>query len=215
LLDRNGRVDRIGGISSDITEAKRAIQHNEILVAELQHRTRNLLAVVTAIAHRTLNRGGSVESFEARLMSLSRAQNLLGSVGAERVEVASLVQAELAAHAEAHAPRVTLSGPSVLLSADQVQNFCLALHELTINAVKYGALGQPQARLSVTWSLVATPGARSLALEWEESGVEVTPSTRRGFGRDLIERALNYAPGGRSHYLIGPQGVSCRFELPL
>ncbi len=216
LLDSEGRVQRIGGITSDITEARRAAHRNQLLVSELQHRTRNLLAVVTAVASRTLGRGGAVADFEGRLMALSRAQSLLSQQGPDTVEVATLVQAELAAHAEAKPPRVTLQGPHVRLSADQVQNFSLALHELTTNAVKYGALAQAGARLEVSWSLDRGPGdERRLVLEWEERGVSVAPTQRRGFGRELIERALSYALGADTRYVLGPDGVSCRFELPL
>jgi PAS domain S-box-containing protein len=215
VLDAQGRVQRIGGISSDITQARQARERNDVLVAELQHRSRNLLAVVTAVANRTLGRGGSVESFEARLMALGRAQGLLSRQGAETVDVGALIRAELEIHAETRPPKVTLSGPSVQLAADQVQNFSLAMHELTTNAVKYGALSQPDARLAIAWSVGGEADHPRLVLEWEESGVVVTPSTRRGFGRDLIERALNYAVSDRTHYVIGAGGVRCRFELPL
>lgn len=215
LFDLDGRVQRVGGISSDITAARHALERNEVLVGELHHRTRNLLGVVVAMAHRTLGRGGSLESFEARLMALNRAQSLLSQQGAEAVDVGALVRAELAAHAEVAPPKVVLDGPPATLSASQVQNLSLVLHELTTNAVKYGALSQDPARLTVTWLIEPTPAGRRLVLEWNESEVRVEPSERRGFGRELIERAMNYTRGGATRYVLGDGGVSCRFELPL
>ena len=129
-----------------------------------------------------------------------------------------MVRAELAAHTDAKPPKVTISGPTVRLTSRQVQNFALALHELTTNAVKYGALKGDAGQLSVNWSVERTEkGGRRLALTWTESGVDVRPkrATRRGYGRELIEKALPYALRARTDYVLGEGGVRCRIELPL
>ena len=218
LCDAEGRVQRIGGIAQDITEAKRSAIRLEVLVNELQHRARNLLGVVTAIADRTVKQGGSVEAFEVRLQALSRAQGLLSKSGSDTVEVGVLVRAELAAHANGASGRVSIAGPEVPLAARQVQNFALALHELTTNAVKYGALKGATGRLMITWKVVLDGRERRrLALDWVESGITIVPDTapRRGYGTELIQEALAYALQATVAYELGPDGVRCRIEMPI
>ena len=202
--------------------AEASLRENEarqrVLVAEVQHRARNLLGVVTAVAGRTLRQGSPVEAFEDRLQALSRAHGLLSQAGSDMVEVGALVRAELAAHADADSPHVDVTGPTVHVTARQVQNFALALHELTTNAVKYGALKTVGGRLAVTWEVV--PGRherRRLALSWVESGVTIEPdkAARRGYGTELIREALAYALQATVDYRLGPDGVQCRIELPL
>jgi|GEM_PF-964286 len=218
LHDLDGRVRRIGGIAEDVTEERSSAARLEVLIAELQHRARNLLGVISSVAGRTLERGGSVGDFRERLQALSRAQGLLSRSGSDTVELGAMVRAELAAHTGAGVPKVTISGPDVRLTSRQVQNFALAVHELTTNAVKYGALKGDEARLSVRWSVTTTGnGQRLLVLDWVESGVRMPPQPgeRRGYGRELIEKALSYALRARTDYALGDDGVRCRIELPL
>ena len=218
LYDQHGRVQRVGGIAVDVTAAKRAADRQDVLINELQHRARNLLAVVASIAGRTIRRGGSVEAFEVRLQALSRAQGLLSQAGSDKVEVGILVRAELAAHVDGACVRAMVSGPEVYLSARQVQNFALALHELTTNAVKYGAFKDDDGSLAVTWEVVLDRrGRRRLALSWIESGVTVGPQdvARRGYGTELIQEALAYALEAKVDYELGTDGVRCRIEMPV
>lgn len=215
LFDAPGAAAHIGGIASDITQAKGALARNEVLVAELQHRTRNLLAVVASIASRTLRLGGDYAAFESRLAALSRAQGLIGGDASEAVDVGELVRRELAAHTEGQDGQARIGGPPAALRPDQVQTLALLLHELATNAVKYGALAQPQARLEVSWEIETNGAGRSLRLAWRESGVRMEPTERRGFGRQLIERVAAGALGARTYYSLDPGGVACVLELPL
>lgn len=218
ITDTRGQLVEWFGAAMDIDELRSAQARQEVLVRELQHRSRNLLGVVTALAQRTVGQGAPLESFTTRLQALSRAQSLLSQSGSDTVEVGALVDAELAAHAGSTPTRITISGPKVRLSSRQVQNFALALHELTTNAVKYGALKCDTGRLSVTWErLRGDKGQDRVALSWIESGVDVQPEkvTRCGYGRELIERALTYALQARTEYLLGTDGVRCRIEMPL
>ncbi|WP_426954230.1 HWE histidine kinase domain-containing protein [Muricoccus radiodurans] len=211
-------MQRIGGIAKDVTEAKTSAARLEVLVAELQHRSRNLLGVVASVASKTVGQGGSVEAFQERLKALSRAQALLSRSGTDTVEVGVLVRAELAAHIDAVPPKATISGPKVNLTSRQVQNFALALHELTTNAVKHGALRDGAGRLSVTWAVQRDQRhRRRLSLTWTESGVELQREMtgRRGYGRELIEQGLAYALRGRTEFSFAEDGVRCRIELPL
>ncbi|WP_424136290.1 PAS domain S-box protein [Roseomonas chloroacetimidivorans] len=219
LFDASGHVQRLAGIAEDVTEEKASAARLEVLVAELQHRSRNLLAVISSVAAKTLEQGGSVESFRTRLRALSRAQGLLSQSGTDTVELGALVRAELAAHTDAGPPKITIAGGRVRLTSRQVQNFALALHELTTNAVKYGALRGDAGQLSVTWAVRPSERdrRRRLTLTWTESGVNVQPASasRRGYGRELIENALSYALRAKTDYVLGPDGVRCRIELPL
>jgi PAS domain S-box-containing protein len=217
LHDDSGRIQRFGGITEDVTEAKRTFQRLEVLINELQHRERNLIGLISAIANRVKKQGGSIGAFDERLQALRRAHGLL-SQDDESVAVEDLVRTELAAHIEAASDQVTISGPDVRLTARQVQNLALALHELTTNAVKYGALKVETGRLLVTWEVVHDQHDQPrLELSWIETGVTINPDqlTRRGYGTELIQKALAYAVQAAVDYKLGPNGVRCRIEMPI
>ncbi len=231
LVDDDGRIGGIAGLGVDITEAKQAVERQGVLVAELQHRTRNLIGVVRSLADRTLDSTASLddykERFGRRLSALSRVQGLLSHLAAgERVAFDELLRAELVAHGavDGTATKVTLDGPSdVPLRSATVQTFALALHELATNAVKYGALSasNPEGRLAVAWHVLATSdddGPR-LYVEWRESGVVMShveaPARGGGYGRELIERALPYQLGAKTTYELGNDGVRCTIEVPM
>jgi two-component system CheB/CheR fusion protein len=128
------------------------------------------------------------------------------------------VRAELEAYAQTNGSRLEIHGPTVRLSSHQVQIIALALHELVTNAVKYGALQAPDARLSVTWETwLGAQGRQRLALLWRESGVQMPPHAgiRRGQGRELIENALRFSLHADTQLVFGDDGVWCRIELPV
>lgn len=205
------------GTSTDVHEMRELRERQGVLLSELQHRSRNLLGLVSSLAARTVKRGGSTQDFEERLAALSRAQGLLSRSANSAVGLDELVRTELAAHGDLTAPKTIVDGPDVRLSAKQVQTLALALHELTTNAVKYGALKDVAGRLSVTWRLVPCDESECLELDWVESEMNLEPDsvTRRGYGRELIERALTYSLRAKTNYVLDRDGVRCRIELPL
>jgi two-component system CheB/CheR fusion protein len=226
LMDEYGAVWGVGGIGEDVTEARQSADRLRILNSELQHRTRNLIAVVRAVAHSTLEASKSLEDFNRRFVprldALSRVQGLLSRATGGNVDFESVVRAELNAHGalDLGHDRVQLSGPpGIGLLPNSVQTVVLALHELATNALKYGALSQPEARLRVTWDTRSgrAPGQERLHIEWHESGVSmpngVAPGT--GYGRELIEHALPYQLGAATRYELGKDGVHCSIDLPL
>ncbi len=226
LHDAQGHVQRVGGIAEDVTETKRLQERQGVLVAELQHRTRNLMAVVRSMADKTMARSTDISDFQARfsdrLAALSRVQGLLSRVDEwDRVTFDALIDSELAA-LDGEKDRITLRGPKgVALRSSTVQTFALALHELTTNALKYGALAQPQARLDIAWHLehAQKDGRPWLHVDWRERGVRmptmgVAPQGG-GSGRELIERALPYQLGARTTYIMGEDGVHCTVSLPV
>lgn len=225
LLDESGLPWAVGGIAEDVTESRQNADRLRILNSELQHRTRNLIAVVRAVAHSTLEASASLEDFNRRFVprldALSRVQGLLSRAGGGHVDFESVLRAELSAHGalELGPSRVQLAGqPGVGLLPNSVQTVVLALHELATNAVKYGALSQPDAKLRVQWVLLpGRAGQQVLHIDWRESGVAMPGEGGRGtgYGRELIEHALPYQLGAATRYELGREGVHCTIELPL
>lgn len=216
----------INGVSFDITEQRELAERQQVLVAELQHRTRNILAVVRSMADKTARASADLsdfrDRFRDRLEALSRVQGLLSRLNEhDRVTFDELIETELAALGDG-AGRVRLDGPKgVRLRSSMVQTLAMALHELATNATKYGALGQPGAHLDVTWGLSRDkPDEESrLHIDWRESGVEMPPTGSRpnggGQGRELIEKALPYQLSARTTYELGPDGVHCTISIPI
>ncbi|WP_191062302.1 GAF domain-containing protein, partial [Geminicoccus harenae] len=179
LLDEDGQVQRIGGISEDITEQKATADRLQVLVAELQHRTRNLLAVVRSLADKTLRRSADLPDFQARfqdrLAALARVNGLLSRLeDGGRIAFDELLRVELTALGmlDGQSDRVVTEGPQgVGLRSSTVQILALALHELGTNALKYGALSGAGGQLEVRWRLERQDDAPQLEVRWEERGV--------------------------------------------
>ncbi|MGH1587397.1 sensor histidine kinase [Methylobacterium phyllosphaerae] len=226
VRDAQGRIVEWLGTSTDIDDLRQLQERQQVMVAELQHRTRNLLGVVRAIAKQTMAQTGPGETFRARfndrLSALSRVQGLLSRSDQEPITLRTVIETELAAlDAPAMQERIRLDGPVVRLRKATVQTFALALHELATNALKYGALTTAQGRLSVTWrTYVANDGGNRLHVEWVEEGLVRGPdlpdaSPGSGYGRELIERALPYALKATTSYELGDTALHCSINIPL
>ncbi|RYC33409.1 chemotaxis protein CheR [Lichenibacterium minor] len=225
LAPYRSAMERVEGVVVtfvDISTLIRAEQRQQVLIDELLHRTRNLLVVVRNIARQTIGRGGTIEGYSERLSALGRVQNLVSRAATDTVDLRDLVALELDAQGALDGAldggRVEVAGPPVGLRVEQVQTLALAVHELTTNAAKYGALAAPEGRLSIRWHVVPAPDdARCLVLDWIETGVALPPvaEMRQGYGRELIERALPFDLGARTHFGFGPDGVRCRMEITL
>lgn len=196
-----------------------------VVAAELRHRTRNLISVVGTIADNTLRTSNTFDDFRSsyhdRLEALGRAQGLLcRKKEGDRVTFDELIETELSAQPirAGDGGPVTLDGPKgVRLRSGAVQTLAMVVHELMTNAVKHGALNQPNGRLAIRWRLeTAGEGGKPwLHLDWKESGVEMPPSgasTRQG--RELIERALPYQFGARTTFALEADGIHCVISLP-
>lgn len=221
LLGGDGAIAAWFGAATDIDDLKRSQAQQELLIAELHHRTRNLLGVVGSLAAQTLAGSAALddfaERFNPRLTALSRVQSFLSQGSA--IGIRELLRAELAAHGIApDDPRVLLVGPAAELPTGIVQPLALGVHELTTNALKHGAFATPSGRLAVRWSVETEMESPSLTLEWRESGVVMPDQekpVRRGFGLDLIEHGLPYQLGATTKLTISPDGVACRLVLSL
>ncbi|WP_333685187.1 GAF domain-containing protein [Pontibaca methylaminivorans] len=226
MSDARGQVQWIAGLGADVTATRLAAERQHVLVAELQHRTRNLITVIGSLASRTLQRATSLEDFGQRfgqrLSALSRVQGLLSQLATgDRVAFDRLLRTELVAHGavDGAAAKVTLEGPTEIpLRSSMVQTLALALHELATNAVKHGALAesQPEGRLLIRWWVEPNTSDPRLHIEWRESGVDMTQavkSARYGYGRELLERALPYQHGAITLYRLQPDGVHCAINV--
>jgi len=210
IYDTYGRIVGASKIAHDISAKKEAERLQTVLVGELNHRVKNVLATVMAIARQTLGRSDvdrtSVETFDARLTSMARAHDLLIHGNWERAELTAVVRQALSPYPK---EKFEIHGPTMQLAPRAVVSISLALHELATNAAKYGALSVPDGRVAIVWSLEGN-GSDRLRLRWQEAGgPTVTPPTRKGFGSRLIESLLAAELNGEVQVSYEPSGLIC------
>jgi PAS domain S-box-containing protein len=202
----------------DITERKRIEEHVKMLMAEVNHRAKNLLAVVQAVAVQTAKHGDT-ETFVSRLSEriggLAAGQDLLVSNRWQGVEVVDLVKAQLAHFQDLIGTRVLLAGPAARLTPDAAQGIGMALHELATNAAKYGALSNSEGRVSITWQVTADTQP-IFSMSWQEDGgPKVATPARVGFGQIVIGRMAEAAVQGVAEINYGDTGLSWNLSAPL
>jgi two-component system CheB/CheR fusion protein len=212
-------------IARDITERHRAARHAEMMLAELNHRVKNTLATVQAIAQQTAANAPDLptfnEGFLARLLALSNTHNLLARDAWNGAPLAEIVNNELAPYrhdgeAQGNDTRVQLRGDGLNLRPKQALALSMALHELATNAAKYGALSVPQGQVTVAWTTQLLEQRQRLHLLWTESGgPTVATPKRRGFGSRLISDGLPYELDGQVTLDFPPGGVTCNIDVPL
>lgn len=217
-----GAIAQWFGAASDVHALRLLEERQRVLVGELQHRVRNILTVVRAVFARTAENGGTLEDvadhFRGRLDALARTQVIVTQTASQDVDLENLIRDELLSVGVSEGRGLTLEGPDVTLRPAAAEGLGLAIHELSINAVKYGAFKFPGASLCIRWSIDADEGSRRrLTLTWREQGVpalSVRPSCQ-GFGSELIEEALPYRLGAKTSLEFLGGGVRCTIVLPL
>ncbi|WP_170149831.1 sensor histidine kinase [Rhodoplanes roseus] len=198
----------------DITERKRSEDRQRLLIGELNHRIQNLFAVIQSVALSSLSGERSLREardvFVDRLQSLGRAYTLM----TEQEWRGAPLRQILASETSAFADRVTLDGIEVMVKQNAAQSFALLLHELTTNAVKYGALSAPDGSIAVRWSVERELRPNAFVLSWQEDGgPRVAPPTRSGYGRKIIEDTMRRI--GKHQIEYAPGGLKYRMEAPL
>ncbi len=214
VRDGSGKVIGASKIARDVTDRKEREKLESLLLHELNHRVKNTLATIVAIANQSLRTSSSpgefVTSFTGRVHALARAHDLLVTTRMQGAEITQILQEQVGLEDD----RIASSGPPVMLDARLAVQVALVVHELATNARKYGALSVAGGRLSIRWR-VRSRGRRELSFEWAESGVpNVKPPTSHGFGTALIERSIK-ANGGKAATLFGADGIVCTISLPL
>ncbi len=197
-----------------------ALERRTFLLRELDHRVKNTLASVQSIARQTLRTAPSptdfADSFESRLMGLSRAHELLTRQGWGSTELRDVLEAALEPFGGLADPRFTARGPTVTLTAETAVAMHMTLHELMVNAAKHGALTSPSGQVGVIWRVEPVDGVPSLVLEWvERGGPPVFVPKRQGFGTRLLEHGVARDLGGEARLTYQPKGLSYMLRVPL
>jgi PAS domain S-box-containing protein len=216
--DDRGRAERITGVYIDVTERRKTEEYKSLLIAELDHRVKNVLACVAAVAQRSRECSRSADEFlevlNGRITSLANTHVLLSRSSWEGVGLGELVRSELAPCASNG--NSLIEGPDIVVAAEATQPLAMVLHELTTNATKYGALSSRRGRVSVCWERKSSRGSQHhLALEWRETGgPPIAVPGPPGYGSSVIRELIPYELGGSVHYVFAPEGVRCRVEIP-
>ena len=214
MTDALGRVIGASKIARDITDQKSREEHLAFLLRELNHRSKNVLAVVQAIAHRTADAPARpfLQRFSERLQALSVNQDLLTRNDWHGIELDLLVKGQLAPFADTSGTRVRVSGPSLQLSAAAAQAIGMALHELATNASKYGALSAPEGTIDVNWS----QDNDTFCLAWvERGGPPVEAPQSAGFGTFVLKTMAEQALSAVVVLEHAASGLSWRLTAPL
>ena len=212
-FDERDRLTWLSGVTADITERKRAEERQILLAEEVDHRARNVVAVVQSIMR--LTRAESIDDYigalDGRISALSNAHRLLAGSRWEGADLNRLVDEEFAPYRAGGKDRVSARGPVVMLPPATAQTIALALHELATNAAKYGALSTETGRVDLTWRL---EGGR-LELSWMESdGPQITPPNRRGYGSRAIVAGIERQLGGMVQFDWQTNGLRCTLSVP-
>jgi PAS domain S-box-containing protein len=217
--DGGGRAERMMGIYIDVTARKQAEDRQKVLVAELDHRVKNVLATVSAVVDQTLQSSRSMTDFAAaldgRIQSMGRTHELLSASNWRGISVAELVQRELAPYAKDG--NTEARGPQIVLRAELGQVMAMVVHELVTNAAKHGALSVRNGRVTVRWQRLSNGHQRHapLMFHWSEAGgPPVEAPTKTGYGTSIIRDVIPYEFGGTIDLTFAASGVQCRIELP-
>lgn len=211
----DGRPREIITVVQDITEQKEAEQRQYLLSREVDHRAKNMLAVVQAMLRLTRadSRESFIEAVEGRIGALARAHTALAASRWTSVDLGELARDELAAFQQSGGTRIELNGPAVGLDADATQAIAMTLHELGTNATKYGALSAPGGSVLLSWSRNTADGA--LLMTWrEQGGPGVVAPTRTGFGSIVIRQTVGHQLDGSVELDWLPDGLQCRITIP-
>jgi two-component sensor histidine kinase len=206
--------DGMGIVFRDVTDLKSAEAHRELLINELNHRVKNTLTMVQAIASQTFKGvdTGARADFEQRLLTLSNVHSLLTDESWDGAELHAVIRASLRPHLGGARERLSYLGPDLRLRPKGAVALSMALHELGTNALKYGALSAESGSVSLTW----TADNGRFRLHWQErDGPKVSPPSHTGFGSRMIERGLSAELQGEVRIDFRADGVVCTIDAPL
>lgn len=217
--DDAGRPEHGTGLLRDVTELVTWAESQRTLIGELNHRVKNMLAVVSSIASQTArhteSKGAFVEALRKRIDALAKAHALLTDNKWTATSLSSIVENTLQAFVDQR-DRFDVSGPPVRLSPEATLSLTMALHELSTNAAKYGALSVDDGKIDIGWEITGPTSGPRLKLRWQErGGPTVTQPERKGFGTRLLSGAAARELDGEIHVDYDRDGVICRMDFPI
>jgi len=215
----DGKARRLINVVTDITERKATEEHQRFLLQELSHRSKNLLGIVSALADQTIRTCGDPKKFQSRffgrLRGLAASNTLLAAGDWRGTSLRALVELQLSPFVDLPSERVAIQGPDIDLSAEAAQAIGLALHELSTNAVKYGALSVPNGRLTIFWEIELAEPAAGLKLDWRElGGPSVKVPERNGFGQVVMKRMVEQSLKAAVEIVFAPEGLRWSLRAP-
>ncbi len=218
--DADGNPTLVFGVSYDVSERKSAEERQRLLLRELNHRVKNTLATVQALATQTVRHARQpqqfLEAFSGRLQALGAAHSLLSDHEWRGIGMAELVRREITPFEEPPGSRIAISGPDLLLTPDQALGLGLILHELASNALQYGSLSAPGGCVSLIWQTAGLRDERRLVVNWSErGGPAVTTPQHYGFGSILIRRSLAKIISSEVKHEFAPEGVTAEISMLL
>jgi PAS domain S-box-containing protein len=220
LRDGSGDIVGLSCATVDITERKEGEAHLRLLLREITHRSKNLLAVIQAMARQTARHTGSIEGFleqfGARLQALATSHDVLVQESWYGASMLELVRSHLGPYLDRQAAQISLDGPEIVLKPEAAQSLGLALHELAANAARFGALSSRGGRVEIHWRRLPAQDGHGVEILWNEhGGPAVVPPERRGFGSLVIERNLARTLDAEVELTFGAEGVRCRIAIPV
>ena len=220
LRNESGEIVGLTCASVDVTDRKEGEAHLRLLLRELTHRSKNLLAVIQAMARQTARHAGSTDSFlaqfSARLQALAASHDLLVRESWHGASLSELIRSQLAVYLDRDDAPVSMTGPDVALKPEAAQSLGLALHELSSNAARFGALSVPDGRVTINWKRAGSGGAdAALEFDWQEQlGPKVKARRKEGFGSMVIERNLARSLDAKVDLTFAPDGLRCNLVIP-
>ncbi|MCA1490443.1 PAS domain S-box protein [Ensifer sp. NBAIM29] len=216
-LPGTGRAPKLAGVCMDITERKEAESQRSLLVAELSHRVKNTLAIVSSIARQSFSTNPELrearDSFNARIRALAQTHTRLAEASWSGVSLETVLFDELSPYSDASGSNVSLSGPTTMLPPKYALTLGMAAHELATNAAKHGALSVKSGKVAIAWSV--DPEERRLRVSWQETGGPPVPEPKQnGFGRLLLERVVASDLGGEVRLEFASEGLKCTIDVP-
>lgn len=213
----NGEIEGVILLTEDITERKRQDEQIRLLLGEVNHRSKNMLALVQAIARQTtaFSPEDFLERFGERVRALAASQDLLVRSDWKGVDLETLIQSQVAHFSDLVGTRISVKGPALTISARAAQAIGMAMHELTTNAGKYGALANGDGRVDIVWHVSQEEGGEVFVISWaEQNGPPVSPPSRCGFGSTVISRLAEASLDAKVDLDYASFGLIWRLECP-
>jgi two-component sensor histidine kinase len=216
-FDGAGRLARLKGLKRDITRRKQSEQRQDLLMSELDHRVKNVLARVAVVAMHTRQPNQTMDEFvkalDGRLQSMAAAHALLSQSRWRGVGLTDLIRRQLAPYTTD--ANTTVSGPDIMLTPSQTQALAMVIHELVTNAAKYGALSSPDGRVWVNWGFTG-PDNAALVITWRElGGPPVAAPVHWGYGSNLIRDLIPHELDGTVELKFPAEGMQCEIAIRL